>query len=105
MSEQDRRTDAQDNSSASDSQRPESVPVGGNLVLGAIVFTLAGMVLLALVLPVLQSGKPATRSEQVETERRMAEIEQAEREFAASLQENTSTGSDHDAPPSHAGND
>jgi hypothetical protein len=58
----------------------------GNLVLGSIVFTIGAIALFALFAPLLSPGYPATRSEQLETERRMAAIEQAELEFADNAQ-------------------
>jgi hypothetical protein len=77
----------------------------GDLALGCVVLTISGVTLFALFLPVLQPGRPATRSERLVTERRMREIEQAEREVPALIDEGTRTGIDHDASFSRTAND
>lgn len=107
MSEHERGVKPEDElpSSAEQTISPGSTSWVGDLILGAIVFALGSLALLALLVPILQTGKPATRSERLETERRMAEIERAERELAATMQDDTSTRSEHHAPTSHAGND
>ncbi len=83
MNEPERTNEPQDESVVNDQQPMSSKSASwvGHSILGVVGFMVAALFLLPLVERLLNPGYPATRSEQLETERRMREIEQAEREL------------------------
>jgi|GEM_PF-2829107 len=83
MNEPERTNEPQDESVVNDQQpmSSKSATWVGNLALGFVGFAVATLFLLPLAERLLNPGYPATRSEQLERERRMGEIEQAEREL------------------------
>lgn len=107
MNEPERSNEPQDDSLEKAPPTPVETTRGtgpGSFALGAVVFLLGAAALFVLLAPLIPA-QPATRSEQLEMERRSALIEQAAQEVAASTPANANSGEANHASTSHAGND